>query len=359
MPRGKPKFSKKEAEELEARVLADFDLYAPEKLKIQTMEGKLESFNLNTPQKILGQIIRLVRIVILKARREGISTYTEGRFYWHTSLKANRYAVCITHDPQTTDFLFKMTKRYYDNISEKERPKTKFNRSDLLEFAGLDSAFRVATASKTDFASGQLVHYAHFSEVAKWPSEKQTSLLNSLLPCIPPDEDTEIIFESTAKGIGGEFYTRYWACRYRYEVVLKDGKSAIKMSINKDAHASNAYSSIFFPWFVFPKYYKKAPKEFKKTKEEKELAVLYGVNDGQLNWRRDAIENICKGSVTIFHQEFPSYPMEAFLSSGRPVFDVKKILLWIKESKPAQINYECQLSTGQWVASAEGALKVW
>ncbi|MEO2054736.1 MAG: hypothetical protein ABGX83_05495 [Nitrospira sp.] len=366
MPKGVPKFSKKEAEELEARVLLDFDLYAPEKLKIQTVEGKLESFQLNAPQKILGRIIRhiksqgrLTRLVILKARREGVSTFTEGRFFWHTTLKSNRYAVCITHEPEATDFLFKMTKRYYDNLPSKERPKTKYNNKSLLEFDGLDSAFRVATAEKADFGSGQLVHYAHLSEVAKWPATKQKSILDSLLQCIPDEEDTEIIFESTAKGVGGEFYARYWACRYRYEVVLKEGKPNLQLAIDKDADVDNEYSSVFFPWFIFPKYYEKPPKGFTLTKEEKELVVLHGVNEGQLYWRRRTIQNKCSGNVNTFHQEYPGTPMEAFLSSGRPVFDVKKLVLWMKIAKPSKTRYECQLSTGNWIVAEEGPLRVW
>lgn len=366
MPRGVPKFSKKEAEALEARVLSDFDLYAPEKLKIQTIEGKLEPFRLNTPQKILGQIIRhirsrgkRVRIVVLKARREGVSTFTEGRFFWHTSLKQNRYAVCITHEPEATDFLFKMTKRYYNNIPAKERPKTKFNNASLLEFAGLDSAFRVATAEKADFGSGQLIHYAHLSECAKWPAAKQTSILTSLLQCVPDEDDTEIIFESTAKGVGGEFYARYWACRYRYSVVLKDGTPKIQMSINRDADENNDYCSVFFPWFIFTKYKEKPPKGFEKTEAEKLLVATHNVSDAQLYWRRGAIVNKCNGSLDTFAQEYPATDLEAFLSSGRPVFDVKKLILWMKDAKPATTRYECQLSTGNWIVADEGPLRVW
>jgi hypothetical protein len=33
----------------------------------------------------------------------------------------------------------------------------------------------VGTAGKEDFGSGQLVHYLHLSELAKWPSHTATS----------------------------------------------------------------------------------------------------------------------------------------------------------------------------------------
>ena len=105
-----------------AELYQDFELYSQKALKIQTMEGTLSPFALNICQKIILDIIdhirkdgRLVRMVILKARREGVSTLTTGRFYWRTSMESNRYAVCVTHEPDATDFLFKMIKRYHYN----------------------------------------------------------------------------------------------------------------------------------------------------------------------------------------------------------------------------------------------------
>lgn len=151
----------------------DFPYFSEKILKVQTMKGKIIPFALNFPQNLLHDIIenyirpkRLIRLVILKARRMGFSTYFSGRFYQRTSRVHNRYTAQITHEPEATDTLFKMVKRFYNFSPPEERPETLYNNTRLLEFnnkegQGLNSAFRVCTAGKEDFGSGQTIHYAH------------------------------------------------------------------------------------------------------------------------------------------------------------------------------------------------------
>lgn len=365
------------AEAEEARLFTDFPFYAAHCLKIQTMKGKVVDFAFNTPQRLLEDIIhdiegdgRLVRLYILKARREGISTYFSGRHYFKTSTNFNRYAATITHEPEATDFLFKMVQRFHDHVPAEIRAKTRFRNTKLLEFndkvgAGLDSAFRVATAEKVDFGSGQLIHDLHLSEVAKWPRSKESSLLTSVLQCVPDEPDTCVAFESTAKGIGGAFYIGFWACRYVYDVYL-DGperKPTIRKGINPEADPANEYARIFFPWFIFPDYRKPAPADFLVTEDEKKLAAIYNLDNDQLYWRRYTIANKCNGSLAKFYQEYPSNPQEAFLASGRPVFDTLRVQGFKTIAPKPIMRYECELSNGQWVAKIqageEGRLQVW
>ena len=350
----------------------DFSHYATNCLKIQTMEGTLAPFTFNICQQLILKIFkdirdnnRLVRVVILKARREGISTFTTGRFYHKTSMEHNRYAVCVTHEPDSTDFLFKMIKRYHLHVPSLLKPQTLYSNQKLLEFNtkdgdGLDSAIRVGTAVKDDFGSGQLIHYAHFSEVAKWPKAQQEPLLTSIMQTIPDTADTEVVLESTAKGIGGEFHKRYWGSRYQYQIYLdEDGNPTFKCDINEKASKSNEFSSIFIPWFVFEKYYRPVPEGFKRTEEEEKMVKLYNLNDKRLAWRRWAIENRCGGSEDAFKQEYPSNPEEAFLVSGTPVFDNNKVLEYQKRAPKPMARYEVRAFTGQFMTAPEGELRVW
>lgn len=305
-------------------------------------------------------------MIILKARREGVSTRTTGKIFWKVANNFNRYGVLVTHEPEATDFLFKMQKRYYDHLPSDVKPETKYNNTKMLEFnnktgTGLDSAIRVGTAGKDDFGSGQLIHYLHLSEVPKWPANTQKDLLTSLLQCVPPEPDTIICFEGTAKGIGGEFYTRFWSARYRYEIFLRDGKPAFNRTINPDADINNEYSSIFIPWFVFAKYQMLVPADFRRTESEQKLVEAFGITDGHLQWRRWAIENLCNGSEDIFKQEYPSIPEEAFLSSGRPVFDNVKVLALKKAALNPFMSYDILLGAGQFIAKKDGSgiFKVW
>lgn len=349
-----------------------FSKFAPSCLKIQNVNGELIDFEVNEIQHILERIIkdikkkkRLIRLVILKARREGVSTYFGGRFYWQTSLNRNRYAMIIAHEPEATDFLFDMQKRFYAHIPPEFSPQNKYNNKKVLEFnndsgTGLDSAIRVGTAGKEQFGSSQLIHYLLLSELSKYPKATTSNLLTSLLQTVPDEENTEVIMESTALTTGGEFYDRYWSARYHYELYLdSEDKCKFKQKIRENTSPDNSYSSIFIPYFVFQKHRMSVPKGFKLTDEEKELKKMYDIPDEGLVWRRDAIENKCKGDVEVFHREYPTNELECFLSSGYSPFDIKKVMELRNNAPDPIAKYECQLSSMQFIANKDGRFWVW
>lgn len=75
------------------RLRTDFEYYAPRCLKIITKKDDLgrsdiRPFALNAAQKVLHAAVEkmkaecgYVRIIVLKGRQQGCSTYVEGRFY--------------------------------------------------------------------------------------------------------------------------------------------------------------------------------------------------------------------------------------------------------------------------------------
>lgn len=75
------------------------------------------------------------------------------------------------------------------------------------------------------------------SETAKWDEGNIESLLTSILQCVPDEPDTTVVFESTAKGIGGEYYDRFWGARYRIWIKKLDenGQPFISVEINENA----------------------------------------------------------------------------------------------------------------------------
>jgi hypothetical protein len=296
----------------------------------------------------------------------GFSTYFSARNYHKTSWQPNRYATQVTHEPEATDTLFKMVKRFYNFTPDWLRPCTLYNNTNLLEFnttegRGLNSGFRVATAEKVDFGSGQLIHYLHLSEVAKWKPENIQSLLTSILQCVPDDPESEVVFESTAKGIGGEFYDRFWGSRYRAWVTKLDnaGNPLVSHTINEDADENNNYTAIFLPWFVFELYEVGPPDGFQLTGEELKIRSSYNLREGQLYWRRLTIANKCGGSEDLFQQEYPATPKEAFLGTGRPVFDAPKVHGLMEAAAGPIARYDCLTGLRQWVSRADGRLRVW
>ncbi len=349
-----------------------FPPYARNCLKLQNVKGQLVPFELNEIQRIVHFIIndnkkynKLTRVVILKARRFGISTYTGGRFFWKTSMNKNRYAMIVAHEPQATDFLFKMQKRFYNNLPVEFKPETRYNNKTMVEFnneknTGLDSTISVGTAGKADFGSAQTIHYLHLSELSKYPKATTSSLLLSLLQTVPDEPGTEIIIESTAKGIGGEFYNRYRNSRFYYEIYLdKDYKARARRRERENTSKENNYISIFIPWFAFSEYEMDVPDDFVPTKEELELKKRYNLTDRKLQWRRYAIVNKCDNNIENFHQEYPSNEVECFVSSGNSPFDVEK-LMKLKENAPKPIaKYKCNLTTQQFFSDKDGSFWVW
>jgi hypothetical protein len=199
------------------------------------------------------------------------------------------------------------------------------------------------------------------SEVSKWDPSTIESLLTSILQTVPDEPDTAVVFESTAKGIGGEYYDRFWDARYRIWIKKLDenGNPVIEEEVNTNTPEDNIYTSIFFPWFVFPDYRMPVPPDFVLTQEEAKIKIQYGLDLEQMFWRRWTIANKCNGSVDTFNQEYPACPEHAFLGSGRPVFDNAK-LLGLKEEAPAvKARYECLISSYQWISKDDGRLWVW
>jgi hypothetical protein len=352
--------------------MVDFNLFSSRFLKIQTKIGELKDFEINEVQALIEQIIteirekkRLVRLVILKSRRKGISTWVSGRFFWKTITKKNHYSMIVTHEPEATDFIFKMHKRFLDHLPEILKPSERYNNKRMLEFndqngTGLDSSVKVGTAGKEDFGSGQLIHDLHLSELAKYPSYTCTPLLLSLFQCVPEHPDTEIIIESTAKGIGGEFYDRYWSSRYRYEFYLDpEGNPTYRETINEDSSEDNEFSSLFIPWFVFKEYQQEPKGTLTYTDEELELIKNHHVTDRQLAWRRWCIVNKCNEDVSLFNQEYPATAMEAFISSSDNIFDIRLLQEKIKVAPAPKAIYSVNTVTGILVADPKGKLKVW
>ena len=351
---------------------SDFATYAADLLRIQTKASTLVPFRRNPIQKVKADIKadiranrRLMRLVILKARQFGISTDELMEMLWQTSTKPFRNSIVVTHEPDSTAYLFGVVKRAWANIPIPEwKPSKKNSNAKELIFEGIDSAIRVGTAGKDNLGSGTVIHRALLSELAKWPRHTVSSILTSLFQAIPKTMESELVIESTAQGVGGEFHSIYWGARYRYEVFMLSGKPTFRCEINQNSSPDNVYSAVFIPWFAHNEYELDPEPGFRRTEDEDKLADRHGLTDSQLAWRRHTIANECLGSVARFHQEYPSTALEAFLASGRPVFDPMELIELQKLTRKKPVAYY-SLSAGVWIAStpmgddANGLLQVW
>jgi hypothetical protein len=263
-----------------------------------------------------------IRVIILKARRHGMSTLVQAFFFWQCATRSYQHSLTIAHDQMTTRYLHGITERYYRHMPRWCRPmKDSSARGSLLEFRnpakredvkdkepGLESSMQ--TTSLENAGAGFGILWLHLSEVARdpWCTERGSEALTTALQTVPHEPNTAVIIESTAQGVGNNFH---------------------EMWLQAEANKSD-YLAFFAPWWEEPTYIARVPADFERTKEEGELAELAArsgsvLTDAQLQWRRLTIANECRGKLDQFHQEYPSTPREAFLTSGRPFFDLESV----------------------------------
>lgn len=310
--------------------LDDFEAFCFEFLRIKTKTGDIVPLTLNKAQKKLAQTVfeqiqsgKPVRIIILKARQMGFSTTTEAIIYYLSSLQEAKNAFIVAQDSSASENLYDMFRLYYDYIPEHIKPMRKRNNSRRLTFEspamkdvdrkkepGLKSKITVQSAENRVLARSETIHYLHISELAFWPENRKKKHLASLFAALSKEPRTVGIIESTANGI--EIYKEMW-----------DNAVAGK----------NDYTPLFFPWFDMPDYRMKVPADFVLTKEEIELKTKFDLDDEQLEWRRYTIRNDFEGDEKLFRQEYPSTPEEAFLVTGRTVFNQDKLDAMTKHTR--------------------------
>lgn len=325
--------------EIRKRLYEDFEFYAKHALKIRTKEGEVKPFTLNEAQKrllesIQGQIETegKVRVVILKARQMGLSTLVGGWLYWYISQHTAQKGLVVTHHADSTRALFDMTKRYFDNTPEILKPHSKYSSRKELQFDVLDSSYVVATAGGDGIARGETFTQAHLSELAFWPNATAKENLNAILQAIPNTRGTAVFIESTANGVSGSFY-ELW-------------KGAVD--------GTNGYIPVFLPWFIQPEYREPVPKKFKRTPDEEDLVKKFGLDDEQLMFRR---RKVAQNGLDLFQQEYPATAEEAFLTSGRPVFDTQQLQKRL-EAAP-ELKQRLAMENNDWVEHPRGELLVY
>jgi len=321
------------------RLLTDFPFYSEAALKIRTKSGEIAPLKLNPAQRILQNAIDKqmategkIRVVILKARQQGLSTYTGGYLYFSVSQQQARKAMVITHQADSTRALFDLTKRYHDNMVEILKPHTKYSSRRELSFDTLDSSYVVATAGGEAVGRGETLSHVHASELAFWPKSTAEEIWNGLSQAVPNAKGTAVFIESTANGMGNLFHT-IW-------------EGAV--------NGENGYIPVFIPWFTDPEYREPVPKNFKRTPEEKELAKKYKLDNEQLSFRR---KKVAQNGLDLFNQEFPHSPEVAFLTSGRPVFNPTQLQECL--SKARDIHQKLALEGDEWVEHHRGELQTY
>jgi hypothetical protein len=278
----------------------DFEAYASRVLKILPKAGGAPvPLVLNNAQAFLHRKIQQqlaetgrVRALVLKGRQQGISTYTEGRFYWRLTHSPGKRAIILTHEQKATDNLFSMVARYWENAPPRMRPHLGKSNEKELVFDLLGSRYEVSTAGARNTGRSITAQYFHGSEMAFWPFAAQH--LAGIGQVVPQEPGTEIIHESTANGTANVFH-ELW------QLAVK-GRSE--------------FLPVFIPWFWQTEYQSVLPAGFELTAEEEEYREAFDLRPEQMAWRRAKTDTDFRGDGSLFDQEYPASPDLAFASSS-------------------------------------------
>lgn len=299
------------ADAMLTQLITDDELYCARNLKIRTKDGEIMPFVWNDAQRVLHARIEqqraergLVRVIVLKGRQQGISTYVAARFYKRTCMGFGKRTMILTHLDSATQTLFGMAKTFLELSDATLRPAIKANSGTELSFAKLRSGYKVATAGSKGAGRSDTIQYLHASEMAFWPNAKQ--IMAGLGQTVPLIEGSEAIIESTANGMSN-LYKSFW-----------------DLAVGKKSD----YLAVFIPWFVDRGYRRPVPKNFEMDEDDYEYMEAYDLDEEQMAWRAAKIFSDFAGDVDHFNQEYPATPDLAFQKVGhKPLIKTTKVSL--------------------------------
>lgn len=330
--------------------------------RIVDKSGRVVPFMLNEAQAMYYDKMT-ARDDILKARKEGFSSLILAIFTVKFLFLENVNCVCISHEADSTARLFDKVEFYVNNLFSKNGEKIEVNLTDksrkrmVLKYNKkskdgneytVTNTFYVGTAGAKAFGRGDTIHYLHGSEIAFW--DDASRILTGLLNAVPDDlTNTQVVKESTANGSGTQHHTEW----------------------KNEKMGASVFTPHFFGWFLDPTNKMPTPKGFTRTPEEDAIAAKVFVNDGvkltnqQLYWRRWKISSMqpdgTRTKEELFKQEYPVSDVEAFLSTGKSIFD-EKVMSWYEEAhvRPPDVTGELVGWDPPFLLEGEtGRLSIW
>lgn len=279
-------------------------------IKIVDKNGDTVPFKLTPEQRDFVNGLKSKNLV-LKSRQLGLSVCTIALSIRACIVKPNTNCLLVSHTQSSTNAIFQKLKDQWDSVPDWIKPQTTTNNRQALTFTN-GSSITCLTAGHKDVGRGSTYNggIVHLSEYAFWADPERQ--LNSLMQAC--SESSTLIIESTANGFNN-FSELYYG------------------AVNGD----NAFNHYFFNWIngstLFKGQYEQCVEEYKALHngnmltvgeldaEEKNLMDL-GATLEQLVWRR---AKVGISGLDKFHQEYPSTPDEAYISTGFSVFSKEKI----------------------------------
>lgn len=312
-----PQLSPAEAKAM-IRGFADHEKFCSH-LQIRNKEGVSIPYRMSPGGRKLNRAIRQqeqaqkpVRIVCLKASQVFMSSSAATEVFRRVPFFPGRRALVLADTAQHAGLVFEYYQQYI--ASYRENPYgSEWNAALLLPELLKDteqhlrwsngSSILVGTANNVEIGRSAPYNWVQGSEAAFY--RDMGTLMTGLMQRVPNSPDSGVLIESTANGMGGDFFD---LCQ-----------------LAMDPRRAGDWLFVFLAYWEHPEYVLDPGPNFKLTREELAELQKYNLTVPQIAWRRRQIETACEGKIERFRQEFPGNPQEAFQSSGRTIFDMAAV----------------------------------
>lgn len=335
-------------------LLADHTWGAPKANLLQREMARVYQWCIQNEQKC--------RMIVLKPRKVGCSTFSAELCYHHMRRFPSNMLL-LGDVSKRVESVFQMFSAIHerddfgwDSTYENNTLRGKFHHKD-----GRVGLVQHDTALDPKVGIGETRTVVWMTEAARYSKtgvKTDKQVISALLNSIPDIPLQLVIAESTAEGAVGWFYETWQNACSLNEVMA--GPPA----------RWNGWICVFESWFAFPEHrLERNPRSeiwFQREMDERERrgVALYGWTIEQMAWRRRKISEDTAGDEKKFDEDYPEDPESAFLTSGRPRFNMDGVtrLLKIaqerhdKAEKGYLVRHDDKI---QFVAAGGGDAMIW
>lgn len=288
-----------------------------------------------------------ISLLVLKGRQQGFTTLVTAYQLSCSLLNRNFQGYTLADKSDNAEAIFQNKAKFaYGQLPDALKPTEKFNNRKQLLFEKINSSWAVDTATK-DVGRSRTVNFFHGSECAFWKdgiSPIQGALGEAFTKnCIK-------IYESTANGYND--YQKMWDsgvhinCFYEWwrtkEYRIDFHNEQIEKDFLHDIDTRKSWIWDRLRWL----------------RDEKHL------DPEQLYWYWNKYDKYL--DKDLIKQEYPCTPHEAFLLSGKNVFDTEVLLARLSQlQKPLKVGYfdydydGLKISNIRWVNDKNGYINIY
>ena len=289
-------------------------------------------------------LITEISVLVLKGRQQGFTTLVTAYQLACCILNRNFQGYTLADKSDNSEAIFQNKAKFpYGQLPKALQPTEKFNNRKQLLFEKINSSWAVDTATK-DVGRSRTVNFFHGSECAFWKdgiSSIQAALGEAFtLNCIK-------IFESTANGYND--YQKMWNSGVHINCFYEWWRTKEYRIKPHDTEAFLRDIDTKQDWIW---------ERLRWLKNEKSLDLE------QLYWYWNKYDKYL--NKDLLKQEYPCTPQEAFLLSGKNVFDTSILLSRLSNvKKPLKIGYfkydydGLKITNIQWVNDKNGYIKIY